>query len=439
VGVDTFTGGAGPDTFAAGLGANVLNGGAGSDTADLSAYASAITLTLNTSSTATVTVGSTATGSVVNIENIIGTSFADSIVGDSAANNLQGGAGADTLTAGAGADTLTGGAGNDVLILTLGTDTDSSVGTAAQGDSAGTNLVTDFATGDLLRISGTLGNSKTTFSAATDIIIGTALSTATGNDTNDAGDFVTSTVLVESDGTATTFELIVDVKSSATAAAFSTNALAQGAVELYLTAGTGATTITGGANNDFLIGSSTGADSLVGLGGNDTLSGEGGNDTLTGGSGTDVFVFAASGANNGSDTLADYVAGADVLDFSAFAIDGNATSTAPASLSAVLTANPASSTAVAGTIVRLVDISGNQDITTASGLATALAGAGEYANIDMAASSKAIIITSVTNGSDADFIFFATSDGTGAISVVLVGTTAATSDIDNYATAGFGI
>ncbi|NBT83229.1 MAG: hypothetical protein EBT56_16885 [Betaproteobacteria bacterium] len=143
---------------------------------------------------------------------------------------------------------------------------------------------------------------------------------------------------------------------------------------------------------------------------------------------------------NGTDTLADFVAGGvDVLDFSAFSIDTNGTFDTPESLSAVLTSNPSSSTQVAGTIVRLVDITGGQDITTATGLQTALATGGEYVNLDMAIDSKAIFITSATNGSDADYIFFATSDGTGAITVALVGQTAANSDIDLYANTGFGI
>ena len=89
--------------------------------------------------------------------------------------------------------------------------------------------------------------------------------------------------------------------------------------------------------------------------------------------------------------------------------------------------------------MRLVDINGDQDIKTAIGLQTALATGGEYVNIDMAIDSTAIFITSATNGSDADYIFFATSDGNGAITVALVGQTAVNSDIDSYLTTGFGI
>ncbi|NBT65113.1 MAG: hypothetical protein EBT32_06730, partial [Betaproteobacteria bacterium] len=160
-----------------------------------------------------------------------------------------------------------------------------------------------------------------------------------------------------------------------------------------------------------------------------------------GGAGADRFVFASTAALNGTDTLADFVAGGvDVLDFSAFSIDTNGTFDTPASLSAVLTSNPLGPTPVAGTIVRLVDITGGEDIKTAIGLQTALATGGEYANLDMTPNSKAIFITSATDSdSDADYIFFATSNATGVITVALVGQTAANSDIDLYVNTGFGI
>ena len=81
-----------------------------------------------------------------------------------------------------------------------------------------------------------------------------------------------------------------------------------------------------GMGNDFLIVSneiadsdesdtltgSTSDDIIVGGTGDDTLNGGKGNDTLTGGSGSDRFVFSP---DFGSDTLTDYQAGKDVLEF----------------------------------------------------------------------------------------------------------------------------
>ena len=125
-------------------------------------------------------------------------------------------------------------------------------------------------------------------------------------------------------------------------------------------------------------------------------------------------------------------AAADVLDFSAFAIDGNATSTAPATIS-LLTANPGVATDVAGKVVLLTNVAGPaNDVTTAAGLQTAL-DTGDYANLNMAANSKAIFVTQLANVPLPfnDSVFYATSDNTGAITVTLVG------QVDNVNVANF--
>ena len=63
-------------------------------------------------------------------------------------------------------------------------------------------------------------------------------------------------------------------------------------------------------------------------------------------------------------------------------------------MNAVLTANPGA-TDVERDVNLLVDITGNQDITTAAGLNTAVAVGGEYANINMANSKKAVFVTAL--------------------------------------------
>ena len=57
------------------------------------------------------------------IDNLIGSSFADRLTGDLYANSLVGGAGDDTLQGGGGTDTLVGGSGNDVYLVSGSTDT----------------------------------------------------------------------------------------------------------------------------------------------------------------------------------------------------------------------------------------------------------------------------------------------------------------------------
>ena len=158
------------------------------------------------------------------------------------------------------------------------------------------------------------------------------------------------------------------------------------------------------------------------------------------GSGQDSFWFEATAAANGKDTISDFDqgGGGDVLDFHLYAIDGNSGSSLPGSIGAVLAAAPGSATAIGGTIQRLVDIAGGQDVTTAAGLTAALAAGGEFASLDMAAGSKAIIVTSATNGAaDPDFVFFARADATGAITAELVATLAGGKDIDSWTAGNF--
>jgi Ca2+-binding RTX toxin-like protein len=56
----------------------------------------------------------------------------------------------------------------------------------------------------------------------------------------------------------------------------------------------------------------SGNDSISGTSGNDTIFGGAGNDTMAGGAGSDTFVFRA---NLGQDTVTDFTAGSDVLEF----------------------------------------------------------------------------------------------------------------------------
>ncbi|MBK6470864.1 MAG: hypothetical protein IPF94_08985 [Betaproteobacteria bacterium] len=140
----------------------------------------------------------------------------------------------------------------------------------------------------------------------------------------------------------------------------------------------------------------------------------------------DTFIFEATGSANGTDTINTFDSN-DVLDFSLFFSTSNIVA-----LNAVLTANPGVSS-VENDVNRLVEIVGGQDLSTASGLAAALASGGEYANINMANSSKAIFITA--DSSDADetqYVFMATSSSTGTISVTLVGMVT-DFDIDTWA------
>src|SRR5262245_30435839 len=84
----------------------------GSDTADYATDPNGVNVNLATGVAAD---GYGDTDTLVSIENVTGSAFADTIVGDGLANVLAGLAGADTLTGGGGDDRLIGGGGADVV------------------------------------------------------------------------------------------------------------------------------------------------------------------------------------------------------------------------------------------------------------------------------------------------------------------------------------
>ena len=110
------------ETYFAGLGADDIDGGTGT-TADTVSYRwshEGVTVALDDSAS---TGGTAAGDTLINIENLIGSSFDDMLTGDGGANTLNGGAGDDTLTGGAGTDTASyagAGAGVTVTLATQG-------------------------------------------------------------------------------------------------------------------------------------------------------------------------------------------------------------------------------------------------------------------------------------------------------------------------------
>jgi Ca2+-binding RTX toxin-like protein len=115
---DSLIGSTGDDTFQTFGGVDTVTGGAGVDTVDYSrdyrlGGSSGVTVDLSTNS-ATDGLGDK---DILNeIENVVGTQFADSLTGNASANLLIGNAGNDNLGGGSGHDTLDGGAGGDILL-----------------------------------------------------------------------------------------------------------------------------------------------------------------------------------------------------------------------------------------------------------------------------------------------------------------------------------
>ena len=108
------------NTLYAGAGANVLNGGAGIDTVSYAFATAGVSLWL-AQITAQATGGS-GNDTLLNIENLAGSAYADILRGNSVSNRLDGGAGADSLSGGGGNDALLGGLGNDTLDGGVGDD-----------------------------------------------------------------------------------------------------------------------------------------------------------------------------------------------------------------------------------------------------------------------------------------------------------------------------
>ncbi|MBO6945177.1 hypothetical protein [Altererythrobacter sp.] len=124
-GDDFLYGEGGNDTLIGGAGADYMDGGEGIDTADYSGESEGIDIQQaqpfgNTPVYAGAALGDT----LVNVENIIGTDFADNIWGTDGDNQIRGGAGNDSLYGGAGGiDLLFGEAGNDTFGQSEGAQT----------------------------------------------------------------------------------------------------------------------------------------------------------------------------------------------------------------------------------------------------------------------------------------------------------------------------
>lgn len=131
-GNDQLSGGDGNDLLNGGAGADVLNGGAGIDSVDYSGSV-ALTAALDGSVASS---GAAAGDTFSGMENLSGSSVADTLIGNSANNVILGRAGADTIIGGLGVDTLAGDVGADRFVYR----------TAAEGG----DIITSFAADDFL-------------------------------------------------------------------------------------------------------------------------------------------------------------------------------------------------------------------------------------------------------------------------------------------------
>ncbi|TDW16557.1 serralysin [Rhizobium azibense] len=291
VGANRLDGSAGNDWLIGGAGADQLVGGNGVDTASYATATAGVKVSLLNSS---VNTGDAAGDSYSSIENLMGSSRADTLYGNAGANRIDGSAGNDWLIGGAGTDQLVGGSGVDTASYATATAgvkvslLNSSVNTGdAAGDSYSSieNLMGSSRADTLY---GNAGANRIDGSAGNDWLIGGA-----GADQ-----------LVGGNG--------VDTASYATAAAGVKVSLLNSSVNTGDAAGDSYSSIEnlmGSSRADTLYGN-VGANRINGGTGNDRINGGGGNDTFLGGAGDDTFIFFA---NFGKDIVEDFVAASDDL------------------------------------------------------------------------------------------------------------------------------
>lgn len=97
---DTLTGTAGSNSFTTRGGGDRVDGGAGFDTVDYRDLTGGVRVNLGLAGpNATSAFG---IGTLISIEQVLGTNFADTLIGDANSNVFRGGGGDDSLDGGAG-------------------------------------------------------------------------------------------------------------------------------------------------------------------------------------------------------------------------------------------------------------------------------------------------------------------------------------------------
>jgi Ca2+-binding RTX toxin-like protein len=311
-----------------GSGTNLLNGGGGIDTASyLTATVGGVIINLATNS-----VTGSRTDTLVEIERIIGSNFADSITGSVADDWIDGGAGGDTINGAAGNNTVSFNSALGNVVASLQSNA-GNTGDIANGDTY-SNIQNFFGSANHDNLTGSDG-------------IDNVIEGGAGNDTLDGrsnganGDTVSYstattgvTVSLAITGPQNTFGADTDTLSNfenLTGSAFNdtltgdnnNNLIAGGSGNDLLIGGLGDDTLSGGngidtasyagglgvtvslaivglqntigAGNDIL----TGIENLIGSSNNDTLTGDSNNNLLDGGFGDDIL----NGGIGGIDTV----------------------------------------------------------------------------------------------------------------------------------------
>jgi Ca2+-binding RTX toxin-like protein len=303
---DILKGYDGNDTIRGGAGGDTIDGGNGSDFANYQGSLAGVTVDLLNH----ITSGGDAQGdTLTSIENLYGSSNADTLAGDAARNIIGGELGDDTIIGNGGDDSLSGEAGADSV--NGGDGNDRVVGGAGIDNLSGGN-------GDDSIDAGT-ENDQVFGQAGNDVLYGGA-----GDDVLDGGDG--NDVL---EGAAGADNLIggngIDTASYANSADGVIVAMAGPSIggDAIGDTMTSIEQVIGSGFNDMIFGDGN-ANTLWGLAGVDILTGGGGADVLKGGAGNDIFAYGSVADSTvalaGRDTIVDFTTG-DRIDL--FLIDAN--------------------------------------------------------------------------------------------------------------------
>jgi serralysin len=110
---NSLSGASGNDTIDGGAGNDTINGGSGIDTASYASASAGVSVSLAFQGVAQNTLNA-GSDLLISIENLYGSSFADTLSGNIFSNLISGGAGNDTINGSSGNDTIDGGSGTDI-------------------------------------------------------------------------------------------------------------------------------------------------------------------------------------------------------------------------------------------------------------------------------------------------------------------------------------
>ena len=294
VGDDDLVGLAGDDTLTGGRGSDRIDGGDGDDTVSYSNSDAGVRVYL--------TSGSNSDGdTLVSIENVVGSQFADRLIGSTDGSSVEGLGGDDIIVGFGGSDALFGGAGNDRIVSRDGGD-------LLDGGDGDDTLVSGSGDDTLL---GGRGNDRLISNGGDDDLDG-----GDGDDTLVSGDG--ADILSGGDGMD---RLIAGEGRDVLDGGLGDDTLLGQGGDDDLSGGDGFDRLFGGDGDDVLIGGA-GRDILYGDAGNDRIISDGGNDVLRGGTGNDIFDIRLEDSQTVGIVIRDFTDGEDLLDLSQSGLTG---------------------------------------------------------------------------------------------------------------------